>query len=159
MKNKSRKQLTKEIRMLILFFIAALFISGLTAFPIETELQYANNLLQGSRRLAQWIGKCYFAIKQTNIQFPFLAYGTDWLAFSHIILAILFIGPLKDPVRNIWIIKFGFIACAGIIPLAIIAGHIREIPFFWQLIDMSFGIVGIIPLWLIYKRIHALERK
>jgi hypothetical protein len=34
------------------------------------------------------------------------------------------------------------IACAGIVPLALICGHLRGIPFWWQLADMSFGIVG-----------------
>jgi hypothetical protein len=40
----------------------------------------------------------------------------------------LFIGPYLDPVRNKWVVTFGLIACAGVIPLALIADHIRGIP-------------------------------
>jgi len=42
-------------------------------------------------------------------------------------------------------------ACIMVIPLAFIAGPIRQIPFFWQLIDCSFGVLGIIPLYTCYK--------
>jgi hypothetical protein len=39
------------------------------------------------------------------------------------------------------------IACVAIIPLAFICGPIRQIPFYWRLIDCSFGVFGIIPLY------------
>jgi hypothetical protein len=90
-------------------------------------------------------------------KYPFLAYGTDWLAFAHMVIAVVFIGPLRDPVRNIWVIEFGMIACVGVFPLAFIAGSIREIPFFWQLIDCSFGIVGGILLYWCYRKIKQME--
>ena len=32
--------LLKKIRLLILFFIVALILSGVTAFPVETELRW-----------------------------------------------------------------------------------------------------------------------
>jgi hypothetical protein len=48
------------------------------------------------------------------------------------------------------------IACAGVIPLALIAGPIRGIPFWWQLIDMSFGVVGVIPLLFALRGIRRL---
>ena len=74
-------------------------------------------------------------------------------------IAVAFIGPLRDPVRNIWVVQFGMIACVGVIPLALIAGTIRGIPLGWQLIDMSFGIVGIIPLLIVNRLIRRLERE
>lgn len=40
-------------------------------------------------------------------------------------IAIAFIGPLRDPVRNIWIIQWGMIACVLVIPLALLAGAAR----------------------------------
>lgn len=49
------------------------------------------------------------------------------------------------------------IACAGIIPLALICGPIRGIPFFWTLIDMSFGVFGVIPLYVVLRKIRRLE--
>jgi hypothetical protein len=51
------------------------------------------------------------------------------------------------------------LACVGIIPLALICGPIRGIPFGWTCLDMSFGIVGLVPLVLAYRHIRILERQ
>jgi hypothetical protein len=75
-----------------------------------------------------------------------MLYGTDWLAFAHIVIAIAFIGPLRDPVKNLWVIEFGMIACILIIPWGIVFGSMRGIPPFWSLVDFSFGVFGFIPL-------------
>ncbi|MGC2162938.1 MAG: hypothetical protein WA634_13565 [Silvibacterium sp.] len=88
-----------------------------------------------------------------------MSYGTDWLAFAHLAIAIAFIGPYIDPVRNKWVITFGLIACGGVIPLALIAGHIRGIPLAWRLIDCSFGVFGSIPLLLCRRLIINLEQE
>ena len=58
--------------------------------------------------------------------------SVDWLAFAHLVIAVAFLSPFIDPVRNKWIIAFGWIACGGVIPLALIAGHIRGIPIAWR---------------------------
>src|SRR5262249_12268406 len=81
-------------------------------------------------------------------QYPFLAYGTDWLAFGHVAIAVAFIGPLRDPIKNLWVVEFGMLACLLVIPWTLIFGPLRGIPSFWMLIDMSFGMIGIIPVWL-----------
>jgi hypothetical protein len=99
----------------------------------------------------------YFSVKATHEQFPFLGYGTDWLAFAHLVIALLFIGPLRDPVKNVWIIQWGMISCISVFPLVLIAGHIREIPFYWQMIDCSLGMLGFILLFSCYKRIVRLK--
>jgi len=92
----------------------------------------------------------------TGEQYPFLAYGTDWLAFAHIVIAIAFLGPLKDPVRNTWVVDFGIIACVLVIPLALICGPIRGIPWGWQLVDCSFGVLSLIPLLIVRRMIRDL---
>jgi len=97
-------------------------------------------------------------LRDSYTRHPWLAYGTDWLAFAHIVIAIFFIGPLIDPVRNIWVVQAGLIACALVIPLALICGPIREIPFGWRLIDCSFGIVGAIPLYYCLRLARSLEK-
>ncbi|GGH17959.1 hypothetical protein [Mucilaginibacter phyllosphaerae] len=151
-------QLKKKIKCWLIFLIAGLFLSGATAFPIESELAIAvNNLDAFSPKIQQWLTTIYTAVKTTNAQYPYLSYGTDWLAFAHVILALLFVGPLRDPVRNIWVLQFGMIACVLILPLAFIAGPIRHIPLFWQLIDCSFGVVGIVPLYIAYRYTKQLE--
>ena len=62
----------------------------------------------------------------------FVFYGTDWLAFGHIVIAVCFAGVIRDPIKNIWVVEFGMISCVLVIPLALICGHIRGIPFFWR---------------------------
>jgi hypothetical protein len=107
--------------------------------------------------LTYWIVTVRNGLRATYAAYPFIAYGTDWLAFAHVMIAVAFIGPLRDPVRNIWVITFGMIACVAIIPTVLICGALRGIPFYWQLIDCSFGIVGIVPLWLCYRYARELE--
>jgi len=159
MKKLTKQQLLHSTQFCILFIIAGLAISGITAFPIESELTYFNNHLGWFLQFLQsWLHIIYKGISQTNLSYPFLSYGTDWLAFAHLMLAVLFIGPLINPVKNIWVIQFGLVACLFIIPLAFIAGSIRQIPFFWQLIDCSFGIVSSLPLGIAYFNIRKLER-
>ncbi len=94
----------------------------------------------------------------TDRAYPFLAYGTDWLAFAHLVIAVLFVGPLRDPVRNVWVVQWGMIACAAVVPLALIAGPVRAIPFPWRLVDASFGVFRIVPLWMCLRDICRLER-
>jgi hypothetical protein len=151
-------ELKRKIKGWIILFIVLLVLSGITAFPIESELSF---LLKHSSSfpvsLQQWLSKIYLEVKKTNTDFPHLSYGTDWLAFAHIVIATAFIGPLIDPVKNIWVIQFGMIACIMVFPLALIAGPMRQIPFFWQLIDCSFGALGVIPLYMTYKNIRKLE--
>jgi hypothetical protein len=157
----------QRIRLWLAVFIVGLILSGVTAFPLQTELHWLLALLQSDtlRPLAQsthllpWIERVSNALTATNAQYPFLAYGTDWLAFGHLVIAIAFIGALIDPVRNKWLITFGLIACAGVIPLALIAGPIRGIPPAWRLIDCSFGLFGCIPLLICRHSIQALERQ
>jgi hypothetical protein len=151
-------QLRKRIKRLILLFIIGLILSGITAFPIETELAIVNaNVASFPESFQNWINEVYLAVKSTNENFQYLSYGTDWLAFAHIVIAVAFIGPLRDPVKNIWIIQFGMIACVMVFPLAFIAGAIRGIPLYWQLIDCSFGVFAFIPLFICYKSIVKLE--
>ncbi len=151
------KQLTTSVRRWLVFFIIALFFSGLTAIPLETELHFLVKTV-GADDPGNWFGRVYDALAYNNIHYRFLAYGYDWLAFAHFVLAILFIGPYRDPVKNKWVIQFGMIACGLIIPFALVSGHERGIPFAWQLIDCSFGLFGIIPLLIVHRKIRLIEK-
>jgi hypothetical protein len=145
-----------RIRWLLAFFMAALVLSGLTAVPLQTELRVlcgALGIPEGASPgdytgLRYWIATVRSGLENTFGRYPFMAYGTDWLAFAHVVIAIAFIGPWRDPVRNVWVIDFGLIACALVLPMALAFGAVRGIPFYWRLIDCSFGIIGFVPLWL-----------
>lgn len=157
----------RKTRIWIVLFFVALALSGITAFPLEWELRLVASIVGAHWSplphllpdFVYWIDHVRDSLIATNRSYPFMAYGTDWLAFAHLVIAVAFIGPLRDPVRNIWIIQFGMIACVGVIPLALIAGAIRGIPFGWQLIDISFGVIGIIPLLIVYRLIRRLGRE
>jgi len=153
MQNKTT--LRRRIRFLLVFFMCALAASGLTAIPLQWELNLLMPVIAKAAQwginfpaFSQWIVRINDALQNGYGQYPFLAYGTDWLAFGHVAIALAFIGPLRDPIKNIWVIEFGLFACLLVIPWTLIFGAMRDIPFFWQLIDMSFGILGIIPLWM-----------
>jgi hypothetical protein len=156
--------LTRRIRWLLALLIGGLVVSGVTAIPLAWEIAVLHALVgpgtwmqQQWPALASWIDTVYQAITTVAQRYPLLLYGTDWLAFAHIVIAIAFIGPYRDPVRNIWVVEFGMIACALVIPMALVFGPLRGIPFFWRLIDCSFGIVGFIPLWIARQHILRLQ--
>ena len=158
-------RLIRQIRLWLVLFIIGLVLSGITAFPLERETAVLNHICHvsqvpraGEPTLHTWLRRVHNGIVNTNQSYPFMAYGTDWLAFAHLVIAIAFFGPLLDPVRNKWVLQFGVIACLGVLPLALIAGPIRGIPPYWRLIDCSFGILGVIPLFICLHYVGQIER-
>jgi len=146
------------IRRWLVFFMTMLTLSGITAMPVEWELSIVVKFFDDHSPLGSWLNEIHFAVQETGKKFPFLFYGYDWLGFAHMLIAIAFIGPYKDPVKNKWVIEFGTIACFLIIPFALFIGYFRGIPFWWRLIDCSFGVFGLIPLGICYNKITELER-
>jgi hypothetical protein len=146
--------LRRRIRWLTGFFMFGLVLSGATAIPLQVETDWLTRFSN-----IQWLAHVHSALVQTQSQYPFLFYGTDWLAFGHFVIAIAFIGVLKDPVRNRWLFDFGLIACVLVVPWALIFGAVRGIPFWWRLIDCSFGVFGFIPLWLCRLWAKELEKR
>jgi len=156
-KTFSLKNTQKQIKAWQWFFIIALFLSGATSAPADTELSIILKNISADSLPAHFLAHIQNGVSKTQAQYPFLFYGYDWLAFAHFVLAILFIGSLRDPVGNKWVIEFGMITCLLIIPFAMITGYYRGIPIWWRLIDCSFGITGMIPLFICYKKINSLE--
>jgi hypothetical protein len=162
-----RVAILRRFRCVLGLFILALILSGITSFPLERELESVA-ALRGLERATpgeagdgfdHWVLIVRDGLRDTYARYPWLAYGTDWLAFAHIVIATFFIGPLVNPVRNIWILQAGLIACVLIVPLALICGAIRHVPLGWRLIDCSFGILGAIPIAYCLRLIRALENQ
>jgi hypothetical protein len=156
--NTESSRLLRRVRYLLGFFVLGLVLSGLTAFPLGWETAVLHRLFgQGTfvdglwPAMAWWMSRVHEGVADTQGRYPFIFYGTDWLAFAHIVIAVAFLGPIRDPLRNVWVIQFGMIACVLLIPLALICGPIRGIPLFWRLGDCLFGVVGFIPLWHAYR--------
>jgi hypothetical protein len=152
--------LQARIRFLLIFFICALTASGLTAIPAQWETEILKQLFGTGTWLSNflpeisfWVDRIYEGVQNSYGQYPFLAYANDWLAFGHVAIAIALVGPLRDPVKNIWVVEFAMIACVLIVPWALTFSFLRGIPWFWTLIDMSFGIFGFIPLWFVRRDI------
>jgi len=155
--------LQRRIRLLLWIFIFGLVISGATAIPLETEVNLLARIIgatDGAEQptLLRWLAHVRDGIVATNAKYPFIGYGTDWLAFGHFVIAIAFIGPLRDPLKNVWVVEFGMIACVLVVPFALVMGSVREIPFWWRLIDCSFGVFGVIPLWFCRRLIKQLAQ-
>ena len=153
-----------RVRALLIVFIFGLVVSGLSAIPAQWETEILKQLLGSGTwfsnllpEISSWVDRIYEGVQNAYGQYPFLAYPNDWLAFGHVAIAVAFIGPLRDPLKNIWVVEFGMIICALVIPWAFIFGLLRGIPWFWTLTDMSFGILGIIPLWFARRDILRLQ--
>jgi hypothetical protein len=155
------KLLRLRIKLLTQLFIIGLFFSGVTAIPLDGEVNLLVKYFHADGNPAawtQWLMRVNDALAQTRTQHPFLFYGTDWLAFGHFMIALVFVGTLRDPVRNRWLFDFGLIACTLVIPYAFIFGEVRGIPVWWRLIDCSFGVFGFIPLWFCRRWAIELEK-
>jgi hypothetical protein len=162
-REQDRARLLERIRMWLALFAAGLVMSGLTAIPLDRETQLLVRVAGPGTpagalwpAVASWLQLVTEAVHETARRYPFLAYGTDWLAFAHVAIAIAFIGPWRDPVRNAWVVEFGLIACALVVPFALVAGAIRGIPLAWRLIDCSFGAIGGLTLLICRRSIARL---
>lgn len=141
-------------RVSLILFLFGLVFSGLTAFPLLAEIRILSGWLgitdpsnyEAFTGLTHWIAYVHLGLEETYEKFPFFGYGTDWLAFGHLASAAFFIRPLCRPLDSDWVLKTGLCICAAVIPTAVIAGHLREIPVYWSMVDSAFGIFGAIPL-------------
>ena len=154
----------RRIRILLWIFIAGLVISGVTAIPLQSELNLLARIIGANDSayleqpgLLRWLAEVRNGIVATKAKYPFIGYGTDWLAFGHFVIAIAFIGPLCDPVKNVWVVEFGMIACVLVVPFALVMGGVRGVPLGWRLIDCSFGVFGIVPVWFCRKWVNELS--
>lgn len=160
------KSLFLRYRLVLGLFIVCLLLSGITAFPLLHELRLLGSWLgiqdhanlSGHSGLAWWIGHVWHGLEVTDQNFPFIAYGTDWLAFGHIMIAFFFVGAWRDPIANAWVLRTGLVCCAAVFPLALICGEIRGIPLAWRLIDCSFGLFGAIPLLYCLQLVKQMSR-
>lgn len=144
-----------------------LVLSGLTAIPLRLEVDAGAALLGEDFRAgglipdgpSAWLRTIRAAVVDSDERAPLLLYGTDWLAFGHLIIALAFVGAWRDPVGNRWLYQFGMAACA-LVPLwALVFGELRGIPLWWRAIDSMFGIVGFLPAWLCHRSTGEIERE
>jgi len=146
--------------MLIIVAIG-LLISGITVWPAIPELKFGLIVLEkiglAHSELAQFTETILLSLQHIESEHPHILYGYDWLAFAHIVLAILFWGAARDPLRNKWIVECGLIMCALIPLLALICIPYREIPWWWFFMDFAFAPAAALPLWTALTDIRTIE--
>src|SRR4051794_27275208 len=110
----SETQMWRRLNVVVSLFIFGLGVSGATAIPLNGELAVLTSIIQAGHGwpagLVGWLTRVREGLADTAVRYPFMAYGTDWLAFGHFAIAIAFLGPLRDPGRNVWVVTFGLIA-------------------------------------------------
>ncbi len=138
-----------------------LFVSGVTVWPAIPELKFIVGILWGdvapTSELHRFIIEVIEGLEYMGANYPFMLYAHDWLAYAHVMLAILFAGAIRDPARNIWIVQCGLIMCVLIPILAITAIPIRGLPLFWFWIDLAFAPGAGLPLWIALRDIKNSE--
>ena len=126
-----RDQTLRRYRLVLGAFIFCLVMSGVTAFPLRHELELLSRILgvpsdapaASQTGLSFWVATVRDGLWEAYSAHPWLGYGTDWLAFGHIVISLFFIGPWRAPVANAWVLKIGLVACAGVLPLPSFAGR------------------------------------
>ncbi len=142
--------------------VLGLVLSGATIWPMEWELSTLIALLWGDAPATQgsvhaFLVRVLDSWRTVEQDSPFLLYGFDWLAFAHIMLAVLFAMTMRDPVRNIMVLRFGLVCCACVLVLAAVFIPLRGIPYAWMLVDMAFAPACALPLWLGLRDLQRLE--
>lgn len=150
----------RKFRISLALFIIGLVLSGVSALPLETLTGEAHEFLQQWRTCedsSTMIDKVHYGLVDTYAKYPWFGYGTDWLGFGHFVIAFFFIGPYRRPETARENLRCGIAACIAVIPFAMIAGQVREIPMYWRLVDCSFGVIGVLPLVYCLKLLPALK--
>jgi hypothetical protein len=152
----------KRAKIMLGVVAFGLFVSGVTVWPAISELKTGVHLFWGDGEptgvLRVFVARAIHGLEFVDANYPFLLYAHDWLAFAHIMLAILFAGAIRDPVRNIWIVQCGLIMCALIPVLAGICIPLRGLPMIWFWIDSAFAPAAALPLWIALRDIRRVEK-
>ncbi len=151
-------RLRRKIKIAIIIIILGLLLNGITAIPLRSELNFLlskpDMLPDVLRDWWMYVNK---GLTQTSGHYPFMRYGFDWLAFAHLLIAIAFIGPLRDPVKNEWVITWGMTISVLSVVMALSWERMREIPLWWSSIDAAICFVSFIILLLCSRWIKKLK--
>ena len=151
--------LRRNIRMAILITIIGLLLNGVSAIFLKGELHVLMSKADAMPSfMRDWFTYTSKGLNATNSQYPFMRYGFDWLAFAHLFIAIAFIGPLQDPVKNEWIVRWGMIVSAISVVMAFGWERVRAIPLWWSCIDALVAVAAFVILWLCNRWIQQLKQ-
>ena len=153
----------KRTRCMLGIVVFGLLVSGITIWPAIPELKLAVRIVWGQGEptgvLHGFVLRAIEGIGHVKATYPFLLYAGDWLTFALIVLAIPFAGAIRDPVRNVLIVKSGLVMCALVPILAAVCIPIRGLPPVWFFIDSAFAPAAALPLWIAWHDIRREEGK
>jgi len=153
----------KRAKIMLGIVVFGLLVSGVTVWPAVPELKLAVQVAWGNAEptgaLHILVLRAIQGLEYVGGNYPFMLYAHDWLAFAHIVLAILFAGAIRDSIRNVWIVQCGLIMCALVPVLAGICIPLRGLPLCWFWIDFSFAPAAGLPLWIALRDIRRAEAK
>jgi hypothetical protein len=135
----------QKARWSLIVFTVCLLAVGLSVFPLDAIL---SRLLPWSQHyfpqavLTSFLSEIAAAYYYNREHYPFMLYTLDWLGYAHLMIALVFIGPIRDPHRNVWVIEFGQMACLLTLPAIWLFGWLHQLPWQWSLLDCSFGLIG-----------------
>ncbi|MCX6182585.1 MAG: hypothetical protein NT150_11735 [Bacteroidetes bacterium] len=156
--------ISKNDNNIVLFlrvFIAVLVISGLCYFSLpflSKKILGLSNSIGVRGEFYSFASKLSQAATYNSSHYPFMGYSTDLLGFAHLMFALLFVGPILDPDKNEYVVRFGLIVCLLLVPTVLVAGWVREIPMIWIIINCFFGIFGFLLLYKVFKMIKANQK-
>jgi hypothetical protein len=107
----SKAQALRRPRILMLVVAFVLFMSGVTIWPWEIELELLLSVLDatgGPQALADTVQSILTDMRRLRDENSAIPYLGDWLAYAHIVLCVLFLMALKDPVRNILVVRLSW---------------------------------------------------
>lgn len=145
----------RRAKTLLLVVAFGLLVNGLAVFWLPWQTRAAVSWLPPGSALHAWLVECRDAVADVEQRHPKLFYGLDWLGYAHVILAILFLGAARDPARNEWVIRWGLLACGLVVVHALIFVPIRGLPWWWILVDSSFGVLAAIPLGMALRDVTS----
>lgn len=146
-------------RVMLAIVALGLFASGVTVWPWDWELRMALSLLDAigwPAPLAELLHEIHTDMCRLREEESFVLYIADWLAYAHLVLTALFIMAMKDPVRNIMVVRFGLLCCATVPVLAVTCIPQRGIPLFWIAVDSSFALAAV-PLLIALRDLQRIE--
>jgi hypothetical protein len=108
-----------RFRIAMIVFIVGLLVSGIPAFSLLAEMKLLTKWFGvgdavspvAHAGLESWILTVKLGLEDTYARYPWIAYGTDWLAFGHIAIALLFVGPVIRPSESRLVLYAGVAAC------------------------------------------------
>jgi chromate transport protein ChrA len=158
------KTVQRRLRVLLTLFIVLLLLAALTAWFLIPALSIFQRLVGegtfiGSSfpSVAHWVTLIQKALVETKEKYPFMFYGTDWVGFAHLVMIIACIGPLRNPIKNIWVLQFSMIGCILMIPMTLITGIARGLPWFWHLFDCVIAATGAILFLMCWRYARQME--